>query len=444
MTIRMQHFACGLALFISTLIAAAFVVGPVPSHAQTAATSTVQFTVLKQLMGPSTFTADDFSFAISGNGIDEEVASGESIELPLGTYTLTELAPSGFDQDMWTILWSGPDVSCADDDDDDTTATFTIDNPNKDPVDCRAQNQYRPGRLTVLKEIVGTTTSATNFSFQVDGGPEIAFEESGINEGMKIVDVGAGAYTVTEVDAPGFTTTYSSGCTGTITNDGSAECTITNTWDDNGSTPTTTPGTLTIVKTVVNDDDGTSSPDDFSFTVNGGAATAFAAGTATTSTTTLSLAAGTYTIVEANAPGYAASYNNCTDVSLTAGGNATCTITNDDEDDDNGGGNGGDDDDDDNDGGGNDNDDDDDNDSNGGGGGGGERISLSASSSGDDDDDEPEGRVAGEQTSVIPAGAARGGAGGASGNADPLFLLAFGLAGIVIARTLFFVARQHA
>ena len=89
--------------------------------------------------------------------------------------------------------------------------------------------------------------------------------------------------------------------------------------------PTT--GTLVINKVVVNDDGGTATADDFTFKVNGGATTAFEAD----GSNSLTLAAGTYAVVETAAAGYTASYSNCTGVTLAAGGTATCTVTNNDD-----------------------------------------------------------------------------------------------------------------
>lgn len=84
--------------------------------------------------------------------------------------------------------------------------------------------------------------------------------------------------------------------------------------------------TLTVRKVVVNDNGGTGTPSNFSFAINGGAPTAFAS----SGSNVLTLAPGTYTIAEPAVGGYTASYSGCSDVSLVAGGSATCTITNDD------------------------------------------------------------------------------------------------------------------
>ena len=83
--------------------------------------------------------------------------------------------------------------------------------------------------------------------------------------------------------------------------------------------PTT--GTL-IVKKIVSGGPATASQ--FSFSVNGGPATPFEAD----GQNDLTVAAGTYTVTETPPANYTASYNNCSNVAVAAGGTATCTITN--------------------------------------------------------------------------------------------------------------------
>ena len=94
--------------------------------------------------------------------------------------------------------------------------------------------------------------------------------------------------------------------------------------------PTTTrpppPATLTVNKIVVNDDGGTKVASDFSFSVNGAAPVAFEAD----GSNVLSVPAGTYTVTEPAAAGYAASLSGCSSIVLAAGASATCTITNND------------------------------------------------------------------------------------------------------------------
>jgi hypothetical protein len=78
---------------------------------------------------------------------------------------------------------------------------------------------------------------------------------------------------------------------------------------------------------MVNDDGGSKAALDFRFSVNGATPVAFESD----GSNVLSVPAGIYTVTEPAVIGYAASYSGCNAVVLTAGGSATCTITNNDE-----------------------------------------------------------------------------------------------------------------
>src|SRR6201999_3245702 len=123
---------------------------------------------------------------------------------------------------------------------------------------------------------------ASDFWFSVNG-TVYRFESDGRNE----ITVRPGDYTVVELAAAGYTTTYT-GCTVTITNAG-ATCTITN--NDN---PTQN-ATLIVKKVVV----GSGAASTFSFVVNGGVAQQFDA----SGQNVLTVVPGTYTVTEANANG---------------------------------------------------------------------------------------------------------------------------------------------
>ena len=101
---------------------------------------------------------------------------------------------------------------------------------------------------------------------------------------------------------------------------------------------------LTIVKTVVNDNGGTKTVADFGVTTSAGALT-FGAGVGTTTkvytATALTVNAGTYSLSESDLAGYAEGSWSCTNggggafnagtVTLANGASVTCTITNDDD-----------------------------------------------------------------------------------------------------------------
>jgi len=207
--------------------------------------------------------------------------------------------------------------------------SFPSEEPNSDPSDCVLI--IRDGVLHVTKVVVndnGGSKACTDFTFQVNGGTAAAFEADCTTE----IAVEPGSYSVTEPAVSGYTTTYSNtlnsnaDCNQLAVGSGdTVTCTITN--NDQAAT-------LTVTKVVTNDDGGTATCDDFTFTVNGGTPVSFEADC----TNVLTVSAGTYSVVEPAVAGYATTYSNslnsnlnCSNLAIASGGSATCTITNDDE-----------------------------------------------------------------------------------------------------------------
>jgi uncharacterized repeat protein (TIGR01451 family) len=172
-----------------------------------------------------------------------------------------------------------------------------------------------PGTLTVTKIVVndnGGSKNAADFPLFANGLQ--------ITSGVAST-LDAGLYTITEAGGTGYTATFSGDCdTGgkvTLTPRSQKICTITN--DDQ-------PASLTVIKSVVNDNGGTKTVADFPL---------FANGTAVTSGSVNILDAGTYTISETNAVGYTATFSGDCDangkLTLSPGDAKSCTITNDDQ-----------------------------------------------------------------------------------------------------------------
>jgi uncharacterized repeat protein (TIGR01451 family) len=133
-------------------------------------------------------------------------------------------------------------------------------------------------------------------------------------------------YTVTENSHSGYGVTYSSGCDGTMSENGDATCTVTN----NDNSPTQ--GFLTVRKHVVNDNGGTAVDSVWTLKAND---TVMSNGTATL------LNPASYTISETGGPsGYQQTSIKCAidggsdvdaaSVNIEAGHSYVCTITNDD------------------------------------------------------------------------------------------------------------------
>ncbi len=184
-----------------------------------------------------------------------------------------------------------------------------------DNITCTFTNTRQQATLILQKTVVndnGGQLTQSSFPVAIDGNAA----QWGNNT------VTPGTYTVSETQQPGYTAgNWGGDCTAagsvTLTDGQTKTCTITN--DDQ-------PGKLIVKKVVVNDNGGGKEADDFSFTVNGGSATAFEAD----GQNDVTVNAGTYDVAETAVTGYATTYENCEDVEVAIGETETCTITNDD------------------------------------------------------------------------------------------------------------------
>jgi hypothetical protein len=212
--------------------------------------TTVVFELEKKFSGPypDGYTADQFKFDVDGDIVEltaftDDSANG-TIELGVGTYSLSEIGPDGFNPDEWVVQWSG--AGCENSSENSTTITIEESDLGKVNFGCRADNQWFPededepgegdggeGTLIVEKVIVGTTTaSVSDFSFEFTGTATgtAAFESDGSNS----LTVATGTYSVTEVAVSGFTVTYSNCSDVTIDEDETETCIITNTVANGG------------------------------------------------------------------------------------------------------------------------------------------------------------------------------------------------------------------
>ena len=388
-----------------------------PLHAQVQVPTTVAFDLMKKFSGsyPVGYSANQFTFNITGitNPVTLTPFTVDTatavVDLPIGTYTISENGPAGFVPADWTVQWSG--AGCQDLTGESTTITVEARHLGLSNFGCRADNQWKPenpdedpdpitGTLLVSKVIVGTTTVPTSdFSFTYTGAvANIAFELDGTNA----LSLATGTYAVTEVTALGYTATYSN-CSNIAVVAGATTtaCVITNTLNSgNGGGGNNATGRIIIEKQTIPDGNLTA----FTFVPSWSAQTfTLQDGQQSTSTT---LATGTYSIVESPVALWTQTSAVCSDGSpvtailLAAGETVTCVFTNTLNA--NGGGNGG-------------------NGNGNGGGGGGSSSSRSNRSTdtggqggGSMADPAPIPLVLGESTSVLPAGAPNTGAGGTS------------------------------
>ncbi len=212
-----------------------------------------------------------------------------------GTYSVTETLPTG-----WTEISN----TC-------TNVGVTA----GQNATCLITNGKLP-KLTVTKIVTndnGGTKQVSDFPLFVNGDSVTSGVQNTFNPN---------SYVVSETGATGYTASFSAGdCDEngnvTLSYGDVKSCTITN---------NDVPGTLIVVKELINDDGGTLEKDDFNFKVNGGSNVSFEAD----GQNDLTVNAGNYSVVENSASGYSTGYDNCTDVEVTNGGTTTCTVTNND------------------------------------------------------------------------------------------------------------------
>ncbi len=227
------------------------------------------------------------------------------------------------------------------------TATVALP-PGSPVVDSNAANNTSTAtvgvlalpRLTLVKQVVndnGGTAAATAWTL-VATGPSTTISGTTGAAAVTSAAVPAGTYALSEAGGPAAYTASTWSC---VKNGGAAvsansislvgndvaTCTITN--NDQ-------PATLTLVKTVVNDNGGTATVTSFPLTATGPTTITGVSGTA--AVTNRSVNAGVYTLSEVTAAGYAAGAWSCTagtlsgsQLTLANGQNATCTITNNDQ-----------------------------------------------------------------------------------------------------------------
>lgn len=190
------------------------------------------------------------------------------------------------------------------------------------------------GTLTVNKVVVGGTATTSDFQLLLDG--------SSISSGVATTTT-AGSHTVSEVSTPDYTGVFSGDCDAkglvTVSSSTPAICTITNTFTGTTTPPdeNATSSTLRIIKTVINDNGGTSTASDFLISLFDGSATSTFKGSETGTAFVLGTST-TYSVTEPSYAGYTATFSpNCSGTIL-AGQSVICTVTNNDAPSDNNGG----------------------------------------------------------------------------------------------------------
>jgi hypothetical protein len=267
------------------------------------ADGTTTLTVIKHVVNSNggTAAASDWTMSVTGTnpspGSFAGSESGTVVTLDVGSYNVTESGgPAGYAVSR-SVDCEGTIVL-------GETKTCTITNDDIGPT------------LAVIKKIInnngGTGTLASFTPLKVDA--------TEVTNGTK-TGFPAGVHTVSETLPSGYAATFSGACNGvstvTLAVGDDVTCTITN--DDIGPQ-------LTVIKKIINNYGGTAVLANFlPLKVDG---TIVINGTAT------GFNAGTYTVSETLAAGYAATFSGACNalthqVTLAIGEDKTCTITND-------------------------------------------------------------------------------------------------------------------
>ncbi len=252
-----------------------------------------------------------------------------------GDYDLSEAdGPEGYTPSDWDC---GPA--------DQSGGTVTVN--NGDDVTCTINNDDQPATLTLVKVVDENATGSgkvpadwtlTATPDNITGqGPVSGNGDPTVPGSVNEVTVFAGDYDLSESGPAGFDSgswicqggvvSGADEATVTVPNGGNVVCTITNT----AISPT-----LTLVKTVTNDDGGTAVATDWTLTADGPTPINGATGTATV--TDAPVMVGDYDLSEAGPGGYDAGDWSCEGgdqdgdtITLAEGDDVTCTINNDDQ-----------------------------------------------------------------------------------------------------------------
>ena len=275
--------------------------------------------------GDWTLSAVTGARTVTGPGNSPQVTSQS---VPAGTYVLSESGgPAGYTAGAWSCVGA-------------TAAGGSVAVPNGGNVTCTITNTAIQPRLTLVKVVNNGTTGGTAVpaSWTLSAAGPSTVIGAGNSTAVTNQAVRVGDYSLSESGGPAGYTASAWTCTGaasfsatgvTIAAGNTATCTITN----SAQQPT-----LTLVKTVTNDNGGTAVPT--AWTLTGAGPTAGVSGTTgATAVTSRPVAIGSYALSESGGPaGYTAGAWSCTggtltgsSVSVVLGANVTCSINNNDQ-----------------------------------------------------------------------------------------------------------------
>jgi fimbrial isopeptide formation D2 family protein len=244
------------------------------------------------------------------------------------TYSLSESSLPGY---------TNTDIECQIVSPRQATQTFSL-QPG-DVATCFFVNNDNPATLTLVKEVdngdTGATAEAADWTLTADGPTDVS--GPGNTPAVTNQSVSAGDYALSESGGPaGYTASDwvceggdVTGSTVTVANGADVTCTITNTAQQ---------PTLTLVKTVTNDDGGSAAPTAWALSA-AGPTPGISGATGSGAVTNVPVQVGDYDLSESGGPpGYTSSDWVCVGgsqdgatVTVGAGEDVTCTINNDDQ-----------------------------------------------------------------------------------------------------------------
>jgi Prealbumin-like fold domain len=283
-------------------------------------------TLVKTVTNDNGGTATTANFPLTATGpstITGTSGAGSVTNAPVstGTYTLSETTVANYTAGTWSCSNGGGASS-------QVTVAFGS------SVTCTINNNDNAPKLTLVKTVTndnGGTKTTADFPLTATG-PSTISGASGAGS-VTNASVNAGTYTLSEQAQANYTASAWSCSNGggassqvTVAFGSSVTCTINN--NDNTSS-------LTLVKTVTNDNGGTATTANFPLTATGPSTITGTSGAG--SVTNAAVNAGTYTLSETTVANYTAGAWSCSNgggassqVTVVFGTSVTCTINNND------------------------------------------------------------------------------------------------------------------
>ncbi len=255
--------------------------------------------------------AGDFTINVTGTNVSDdsfpgEESPGKTVTLNAGSYSVDEDSFSGYDKTLST----------------DCTGTIALGATKT----CTVTNDDQAAHLIVIKHVIndnGGNNVAGDFTMQVSGTNVSSSNFPGVESPGTTITLDAGTYGVDEAAFTGYSKTLGADCSGSIANGATKTCTITN--DDIAPS-------ITLIKSVINNNGGSAGANDFGITVGGSPATSGDSNAVDANTPIALNEAGLagYSFVSLTGDGKCPSVLGGT-VTLDEGEHVTCTITNDDQ-----------------------------------------------------------------------------------------------------------------